>query len=55
MKRFLATVALTFVLCSAAMAGEMPTCGGSAPAPSGTSQTSIAATVLLTIISLVRG
>jgi len=53
MKRFLATVALTCILSTAAMAGEMPTCGGSAPAPSG-AQSSVVVSVVLTIISLVR-
>ncbi len=52
MKRFLATVVLTCVLSSTVLAGEMPTCGGSAPTPAGVS--SIATSVILTIISLVR-
>jgi hypothetical protein len=36
MKRFLMTIALTTVLSVAALAGEMPTCGGASPAPAGT-------------------
>jgi hypothetical protein len=52
MKRFLMTVALTCALSVSALAGDMPTVGAPAPAPSGT-QSSAAVSVLLTIISLV--
>lgn len=53
MKRFVIAIALTCVLCGAAFAGEIPMTGP-APAPSGSTQTSIAATIILTIISLAR-
>ena len=33
MKRFMLTVALTYVLSVSALAGEMPTCGVVAPSP----------------------
>lgn len=52
MKRLLAAVALTCVLSVSAMAGDMPTCGVPAPAPSGT-ESSAVVSVVLTIISLV--
>ncbi len=52
MKRFVTTVALTCVLSVSAMAGDMPTCGDSAPAPSG-AESSAVVSVVLTIISLV--
>jgi hypothetical protein len=56
MKRFLATLALTCALSSVALAGDMPTCGGSAPAPCrATQSSSITTDVLLAIISLVVG
>jgi hypothetical protein len=53
MKRFLVALTLTCVLSISAMAGDIPTVGVSAPAP--TTQSSIATQVILTIISLVRG
>ena len=54
MKRFVLAVALACALSATALAGEIPSTG--APAPSGTTQTSsIATTIVLTIISLVRG
>lgn len=52
MKRFLTIVVLTCALSVSAMAGDMPTVGVAAPAPSGT-QSSAAAKVVLTIIRLV--
>lgn len=52
MKRLLMTIALTCVLSGSVLAGEMPTCGVSAPAPGGI-QSSAVVTVLLTIISIV--
>ncbi|HKB64839.1 MAG TPA: hypothetical protein VKC61_03220 [Pyrinomonadaceae bacterium] len=52
MKRFLVALTLTCVLSVSAMAGDIPTVG--APAPTPTTQSSIAAQVILTIISLVR-
>jgi len=52
MKRFLIALTLTCVLSVSAMAGDIPTVGAPAPAP--TTQSSIAAQVILTIISLVR-
>lgn len=53
MKRFLMTIALTCILSVSALAGEMPTIGATAPAPSGT-QSSAMVSVVLMIISLVR-
>jgi hypothetical protein len=52
MKRFLAILAVTCVLSGYALAGDIPTCGAPAPAPTGT-QSSAFVTVLLTIISVV--
>ena len=40
MKRFLITIALTCALSSSVLAGEIPSVGAPAPAPSGTTQTS---------------
>jgi hypothetical protein len=55
MKRFLLAIALTSVLSVSALAGEMPGVGAPAPAlPGDTQGPSIAATVILTILSLVR-
>ncbi len=54
MKRLLVTLAVTCVLSGSALAGTIPTCGAPEPAPT-TTQSSIAATVVLAIISLVRG
>jgi hypothetical protein len=55
MKRFLVTLALTCVLSTSALAGDIPTCGTPAPAPacSGTQSSPLVAKVILTIISLV--
>jgi hypothetical protein len=53
MKRFLVTFALTCVLSGSAMAGTIPTMGAPEPAPSAT-QSSLVATVILTMISLAR-
>ena len=39
MKRFMLTVALTYVLSVSALAGEMPTCGVVAPSPTPTATT----------------
>ena len=52
MKRLLLSITLTCVLFGSALAGEMPTCGAAAPAPSET-QSSAVVTALLTIISIV--
>jgi hypothetical protein len=52
MKRFLVAFTLTCVFSVSALAGDIPTIGAPAPAP--TTQSSIAAQVILTIISLVR-
>jgi hypothetical protein len=52
MKRLLLSIALTCVLCGSVLAGEMPTCGTAAPAPSDP-QSSAVVTALLTIISIV--
>ncbi|MDQ5847251.1 MAG: hypothetical protein M3539_18345 [Acidobacteriota bacterium] len=52
MKRLLMTVALICALTGSALAGDMPTIGVTAPAPSGT-ESSAVVTVLLTIINLV--
>ncbi len=38
MKRLLITIAMTFVLSSSALAGDIP-CGAPSPAPDGTTQT----------------
>jgi hypothetical protein len=43
MKRFLMTVALTCILSMSALAGEIPTVGVAQPPPSGTTQTTSAA------------
>jgi hypothetical protein len=53
MKRFLAILALTCVLSGYALAGDIPTCGAPAPAP--TQSSSVTTTVILTIISFVVG
>jgi hypothetical protein len=53
MKRFLVALTLTCVLSISAMAGDIPTVGAPSPAPP-TTQGSVAATVILTIISLIR-
>jgi hypothetical protein len=39
MKRFLTVIALTCVLSSSALAGDIPSVGKPSPAPAGTSQT----------------
>ena len=52
MKRFVIAIALTCVLSVSAFGGNIPM-DSPAPAPTGTTQTSIAATIILTIISLV--
>jgi hypothetical protein len=54
MKRFLVTLMLTCVLSGSALAGTIPTCGAPEPAPTAT-QGSIAATVILAIMTIVRG
>ncbi|MGH9929713.1 MAG: hypothetical protein ACREA9_10885 [Pyrinomonadaceae bacterium] len=54
MKRFLIAVALTCVLSGTTLAGDIPTCGAPALAPSTTQSSSVVATVILTIISLAR-
>lgn len=52
MKRFAMAIALACVLSVSALAGDIHTVG--APAPGDTQGPSIAATVILTILSLVR-
>ncbi len=52
MKRFLVALTLTCVLSVSAMAGDIPTMGTPSPAPSKAQSSSITATVILTIISL---
>ena len=54
MKRSLMALALICVLSGSALAGTIDTCGAPAPAPSTTQSSSVAATVILAIISLVR-
>lgn len=53
MKRFLVALTLTCVLSVSALAGDIPTIGAPAPAPT-TQSSSVAVQVILTIISLVR-
>lgn len=55
MKRFVATLALTCVLFGSALAGDIDTCGGQAPAPasSGATHGPGIATIILTILSVV--
>ena len=52
MKRFLVALTLTCVLSVSALAGDIPTIGAPAPAP--TTQSNIVTQVILTIISLIR-
>ena len=54
MKRFALAVALVCVLSGAALAGDMHTTGAPAPAPSVAQSSSVAATVILAILSLIR-
>ena len=55
MRRFVLAIALGCALSATALAGEIPSTGAPAPVPSGTAQTTgITATVILTILSLVR-
>ena len=42
MKRFLVALTLTCALSGSALAGDIPTCGAPAPAPSGITQTTSA-------------
>jgi hypothetical protein len=51
MKRFLLAMALTCVLSVSVLAGDIPMTSP-APTPTGSTQTSIAATIILTVISL---
>lgn len=53
MKRFVMAMALTCVLSVSAFAGDVPMTSP-VPTPTGSTQTSIAATVVLAIISLAR-
>ena len=53
MKRFALAVALACVLSGTALAGDSSTAGAPSPAP-GSQSSSIVATVLLTILSIVR-
>ena len=54
MKRFVLAVTLVCMLAATALAGEIPSTGSPAPAPGSTQGPSIAATVVLTILSLVH-
>ena len=54
MKRFVVVVALACALSGTVLAGNIPTNGAPEPAPGDTQGPSIAATVILTILSLVR-
>lgn len=54
MKRSLAALALTCVLFGSVVAGTIPTCGAPDPPPT-TTESSIATSVVLTIISLIVG
>lgn len=53
MKRFALAVAIVCVLSGSALAGDSHTAGEPAPAPS-TSSSSVAATVVLAILSFIR-
>lgn len=52
MKRFLVTIALTCLLSVSALAGEVPSVGGATTAPGDIQMPGMAATIVLTIISL---
>ena len=52
MKRFVMAIALACVLSATALAGDIPMTSP-APATTGSTQTSIAATIILTIFSVV--
>jgi hypothetical protein len=54
MKRFVLALALTCALSGTVLAGYIPTIGIAPPAPTEPQATSIATTVILTILSLVR-
>jgi hypothetical protein len=54
MKRFALAVALACVLSGSVLAGDAHSVGAPAPAPGETQGPNIAATVVLTILSLVR-
>ena len=54
MRRFVLALALTCALSGPVLAGHIPTIGVASPAPPEPQTTSIAATVILTILSLVR-
>jgi hypothetical protein len=53
MKRLLMTVALTCLLSVSALAGDIP-CGAPAPVPGDTPSVGVAATIVLTLVSLIR-
>jgi opacity protein-like surface antigen len=53
MKRFALAIALACVLSGSALAGDVHTTGAPEPAPT-TQSSSVAATVILTILSLIR-
>lgn len=50
MKRLLMVVVLAFAISGTALAGEMPTCGAAAPAPT---EASAVVTVILAILSTI--
>jgi hypothetical protein len=54
MKRFVLALALICALSGPVLAGYIPTIGVAPPAPTEPQATSIATTVILTILSLVR-
>jgi hypothetical protein len=54
MKRFVLALALTCALSGTVLAGYIPTIGSATPTPPEPQATSIATTVILTILSLVR-
>lgn len=54
MKRFLMIVTLTCLLSVSALAGEVPTVGGATPAPGEVPTVGVAATIVLTVIGLLR-
>jgi len=54
MKRFLMIVTLTCLLSVSALAGDVPTVGGATPAPGEVPTVGMAATIVLTIIGLLR-
>lgn len=54
MKRFAIALVLACVLSGTALAGDVPSTGSPTPAPGATQGPSIAATIVLTVLSLVR-